>query len=277
MYNYYSDNNNDYNGYMSSCNQYFNPFLQGNYRFPNPMTFYPPFPFIPVNTRSSRSADINIENKITADMPAKIDENVLNQEYITANNKDEEIRVNNLYSMNQNMLNLNNQMRRIWLENIFYIKFALLSIIYNLDNKTIAFKNLTQNVMNIQNVFSRYYSPEIAEKFANLIKNHILITLDIFNVIKKNDTKTLTNLESELRANSQEISNFLASINPNFDKNKLNDMLNSHNMNIKNFAVLTKDKKYEQANDLFDKMKNEILMMADMLTNWIIMTFPNKF
>lgn len=280
MYNYYSDNSNDYNGYMP-CNQYYNPFIQGSYRFINPMAFYPPFPFVPANNpRSSRTADVDISEQISTDMPIKEDLNNLNQEDISQSvmeKKDDKIRVNNLYSMNQNMLNLNNQMRKIWLEHVFYIKFALMSIIYNLDNKTIAFKNLTQNVMDIQNVFSRYYNPDIAERFANLFKNHILITLDIFNAIKKNDTKTLANLEKELRTNSQEISNFLASINPNFDRNKIDDMLNNHNIDIKNFAVLTKDKKYEQANDVFNKMKTQALIMADMLTNGIILAFPDKF
>lgn len=278
MYSYYNDNNGDYNGYIPGGQYFPNPFFaQQNYRFPNPMEFYPPFPFC-MNKNNTRSAE---EVKDEPKTQAQQDQVEVNKEEVAKKVEQVEVkkeeRIDSLNMMNQNILNLNNQMRKIWLEHVFYINSALMSILYNLDNKTIAFRNLTQNAIDLENLFAKYYSQDISNRIGNLFRNHILITLDMFNAIKRNDARTLANLENELSKNSQEFANFLASINPNYDRVRLNDMFRRHESDLKNLAILTRDKKYEQANDLFNQIKSQALDMADMLTDGIIKAFPNQF
>ena len=78
-------------------------------------------------------------------------------------------------------------------------------------------------------------------------------------------------------ANADEISDFLSKANPNWKLADMKKMMHDHLTLTTDEAVARLKKDYAADVKAYDKVHDEILMMADMLTDGIIKQFPGKF
>lgn len=85
------------------------------------------------------------------------------------------------------------------------------------------------------------------------------------------------NGEKKWYANADEIASFLNSINPNWPKSVLLNMLHEHLRMTKNEAVFRLSQKYQSDIDEYDKIEKQALEMADAFTDGIVKQFPNAF
>jgi hypothetical protein len=77
--------------------------------------------------------------------------------------------------------------------------------------------------------------------------------------------------------NADEISGFLSKANPNWKLNDMKKMMHDHLKLTTDEAVARIKKDYDADIAAYDKVHNEILEMADMLTDGIVKQFPEKF
>lgn len=136
---------------------------------------------------------------------------------------------------------------------------------------------LLKNQEDIGNAIALYYGREAGDELTGLLKEHILIAVDLLNASKNNDEAAMQAEDAKWRANADEIATFLSEANPNWSKDDLLAMMNTHLDTTLDEATARLNKNYNGDVAAFDAVHDHILMMADTLSSGIIKQFPEKF
>lgn len=180
-------------------------------------------------------------------------------------------------NLNKNMLNLNNDMRKLWMQHIIWTRLLIMSIASGSPDVQLVSQRLLRNPDDFKKLFTTYYGPTASEKFSSLLREHLLTAADLVNAAKKKDTTAVNLLDTKWHKNADEIADALSRINPYWNKEEMKNMMYEHLALTKSEAVAILTNKYEDSISLFDKIENQALMMADTFTEGILKQFPNKF
>lgn len=154
---------------------------------------------------------------------------------------------------------------------------TITSLVFNLPDLQPVEERLLRNAPDMGNSIRPLYGNQIADRYAALIKEHLLIAAELVTAAIKGDTKTADEKEKEWYRNGDEIVKFLSSINPYIKIEEFRKMFYSHLALTKNEAVNMIQKNYKGSIDVFDQIETEALEMADMISEAIIMQFPESF
>jgi hypothetical protein len=168
-------------------------------------------------------------------------------------------------------------MRDLWMDHIVYTRLAIISFAHNLPDFNVTADRLLQNQVDIGNAIKPYYGEAAGDQLTGLLKQHILIAVDILKAPKANNTTALDAANKTWFDNADQIATFLSSANPNLPKSDMVSMMDSHLSLTTKEAVDRLHGNY--ADDIvdFDQVHKEILTMADTLSDAIIKQFPDKF
>lgn len=185
------------------------------------------------------------------------------------------IRIKNEYSKAK--VDLKSDMRMLWEEHIAWTRMTIISIAANLPDQDLVIKRLLRNATDMGAALKPFYGDENASKFGSLIKDHLLIAVQLVKAAKVGDSKAAADAEKKWYANADEIAAFLNNINPNWPKETMLTMLHDHLALTKSEAVARLTKDYATDIAMYDKIEKQVLTMADELTDGIVKQFPNKF
>lgn len=174
-------------------------------------------------------------------------------------------------------LDLRNYWRMLWEEHTAWTRMAIISMVADLPDVDLVIKRLLQNGPDMASALKPFYGTEIADKFGNLIKEHLVIASQIIKAAKAGDTSGASEAEKSWYENADEIAELLASINPNWSKEEWIDMLHTHLALVKSEAVSRLNKDYAANIAIYDKLEKQALEMADRLSEGIVEQFPQKF
>ncbi|MDD4387395.1 MAG: hypothetical protein PHD15_06575 [Clostridia bacterium] len=179
--------------------------------------------------------------------------------------------------INKKVLDLDNLIHKLWLEHAFWTKLAITSIASGLPDVQLVSQRLIRNSDDFAKAFLPIYGPTVAEQFRQLLKEHIITAADLVSALKKKDNASASLIEKRFFKNADDIADFLSRINPYWDRQHMRDMMHEHLNLIKALAAATLNNKYEEVITAFDKLEDQILMMADTFVDGILRQFPNKF
>lgn len=179
--------------------------------------------------------------------------------------------------VNTNMLKLNNDMRKLWMQHIVWTRLLIMSIASGSPDIQLVSQRLLRNPEDFKKLFTTFYGPTASEKFSELLKGHLLIAADLVNAAKRKDNTAVNMLDIKWHKNADEIADALSRINPYWNREDIKNMMYEHLALTKSEAVAILTNKYEDSISLFDKIEDQALMMADGLTAGILKQFPNKF
>ncbi|MGE5474461.1 MAG: LysM peptidoglycan-binding domain-containing protein [Ignavibacteriales bacterium] len=174
-------------------------------------------------------------------------------------------------------LDLRNYWRMLWEEHTAWTRMAIISMVADLPDVDLVTKRLLQNGPDMASALKPFYGSETADKFGNLIKEHLEIAAQIVKAAKAGDTNTAASAEQKWYENADQIAELLASINPYWSKEKWIEMLHTHLALVKSEAVTRLNKDYASNIAVFDKLEKQALEMADTLSEGIVNQFPQKF
>lgn len=117
----------------------------------------------------------------------------------------------------------------------------------------------------------------IAAKFTNLIREHLVIGAELVKAAKAGDQKAVVEIERRWYANGAQISEFLSTINPFISEREFKKMFFEHLALTTREAVLMIQKDFRGSIAVFDKIEAEALQMSDTITVAIVKQFPKKF
>lgn len=179
--------------------------------------------------------------------------------------------------MTKSAVDLNMGMRKLWEDHIFYTRNFIISALANLDDANKISERLLKNQDDIGNAIKVYYGEAAGNQLASLLKDHILIAVEVVKAAKSGNDMELKKASNKWIDNSDDIAIFLSNANPNWPKQTLIGMLHKH-LDLTTNEVVSRLKKDWSADiKAFDEGHDHILILSDALSNGIVKQFPDKF
>ncbi|MGZ8896571.1 MAG: glycosyltransferase [Candidatus Aminicenantales bacterium] len=168
-------------------------------------------------------------------------------------------------------------MRMLWEDHITYTRNYIISALAGLEDQGKIAERLLRNQDDIGNAIKPFYGDAAGAKLTALLRDHILIAVDVVKAAKAGATDDLAAASKKWTANADDIAAFLSGANPNWARAEMTDMLHKH-LDYTTQEVVSRLKKDWGADiEAYDKGHAHMLMFADMLTHGIVKQFPAKF
>ena len=168
-------------------------------------------------------------------------------------------------------------MHKLWEDHIVWTRNVILNIMDDLPGTDQAVNRLLSNQDDIGNAVKPFYGEAGGKELTRLLKEHITTAADLLKAAKTGNNSAFDAANKKWSANADEISDFLSKVNSNWKLNDMKKMMHDHLTLTTDEAVARLKKDYAADVKAYDKVHDEILMMADMLTDGIIKQFPGKF
>lgn len=173
---------------------------------------------------------------------------------------------------------LRQDMRKLWTDHVVWTRDYIIASVDDKPDAQAAANRLLKNQEDIGNTVAGYYGQAAGDKLTELLKQHILIAVDLVAAAKANNQQQFNELGAKWEQNGQDIADFLSSANPsNWSQADLREMMKMHLATTTNEAVARLRKDYEGDVKAYDAVYNHILVMSDTLSDGIIKQFPDKF
>ncbi len=176
------------------------------------------------------------------------------------------------------VLAFHDAMRKLWEDHITWTRMFIVSALADLPDTGDAAGRLLQNQADIGDAIKPFYGEAAGEQLTALLRDHILIAADLVAAAKAGDAAGVEAASARWYANADDIATFLSNANPkNWPLDEMKAMMREHlDLTLQEaVARLTGDWAADIA--AYDKIHQQILEMADMLSTGIIRQFPQKF
>jgi hypothetical protein len=174
-------------------------------------------------------------------------------------------------------LALREDMRKLWEDHIMWTRLVIVSTVAGLPDLDATTQRLLQNQTDIGNEIKPYYGDEAGTRLTALLREHIIGAANILAAAKGKDAVKLEAGKKAWYANADTIAAFLAAANPKaWAVSDMQTMMRKHLDLTLAEAVDQLQGNYAVSVADYDKVHDEILAMADMLSNGIIQQFPKK-
>lgn len=174
-------------------------------------------------------------------------------------------------------MKLINHIRLLWNQHSEWTRMAIVSLTLDLPDADYAVNRLLRNPKDFAYRLKDYYGFEIGDTFAHLLTEHLVLAADLIKAQKSSDDKKAEEIEKKWYKNADEISGFLASINPYWNKEYWREMFYMHLDLVKAVALSLLNKNYEDSVSIYDRLESETLKMADIMADGIMRQFPYEF
>jgi len=172
---------------------------------------------------------------------------------------------------------LRQDMRKLWSDHVFWTRDYAAAAIADQPDAKAAATRLLKNQEDIGNAIAKYYGKASGDQLTALLKQHIMIAVDLIKAAKSNDQAKFKEVDAKWEKNGDEIAEFLSKANPNWPKATLADMMRMHLTTTKNEVTARLNKDWDADVRAFDAVYDHILKMSDALADGIIKQFPDQF
>ncbi len=180
-------------------------------------------------------------------------------------------------SMDGSRAALGKAMRDLWADHVVWTRNYIIAATSDSPDAQAAANRLLANQDQIGQAIVPYYGQAAGTKLAGLLRDHILIAVDLVAAAKANDQAKLQAADQRWHANAADIATFLSGANPNWPREAVVSMMNEHLALTTQEAVARLKKDWNGDVATFDKIFDQAMMMADALTDGIVKQFPDKF
>ncbi len=174
-------------------------------------------------------------------------------------------------------LSLRMNMRKLWGDHVIWTRGYIVAATRNAPDAQAAAGRLLKNQEDIGNAIIPVYGKDAGNKLTELLKQHIMIAVDLIEAAKSGDQKKFADEDKKWTQNANDIATLLSGANPNWPKKDVVDLLALHLNLTKNEVVARLKEKWDDDVKAFDDIYTEINTVADTLTEGILKQFPNKF
>jgi hypothetical protein len=171
-----------------------------------------------------------------------------------------------------------NDMRMLWEDHIVWTRMAIVSFAADLPDFSATAERLLRNQDEIGDAIAPFYGREAGDQLSALLREHILIAVDVLVAAKAGDQPALDEALARWDANADDIAAFLNAANPrNWPLDEMWAMMREH------LALTTQEAVARLTGDVaadiaaYDAIHEQALEMADMLSTGIVKQFPHRF
>jgi hypothetical protein len=173
---------------------------------------------------------------------------------------------------------LHETMDKLWTDHTTWTRLVIIDFLDNRPDLNPDLARLLRNQVDIGNAIKPYYGRKAGCKLTRLLKTHIELAVPVLQAAKDGDQDALKSALSNWYANAHQIAVFLSKANPhNWPLGATSAMMKRHLKLTTNEAVEHLQGHWKADIRAYDKVRTEILMMADMFAGGIVKQFPNRF
>lgn len=173
----------------------------------------------------------------------------------------------------QGFISIMNMFRKLWFEHVVWTRSFIISTAANLGDLQPVTARLLRNPTDFANALISFYGADKANRFSDLLTEHLTIAAQLVNAAKAGNTEALNNNRTMWYANADKIAGFLAILNPYWSKSKWVLMLDDHLKLTEDEAVARLTGQYAKDVSLFDAIEDQALIMGDEMPEGIIRQF----
>jgi hypothetical protein len=178
----------------------------------------------------------------------------------------------------QQEIGLTLAMDALWEDHVTWTRIYIMSVTSDLPDADAAAKRLLQNQVDIGNAIKPLYGDEAGEQLTSLLNDHILIAADLIAAAKAGDTGKFEDANQRWYENADQIAAFLNSANPkHWSIAEMQSMMTAHLDLTLEEASARLNADWSGDVVAYDKVHDEILQMAHMLTEGIVAQFRDQF
>jgi len=169
-------------------------------------------------------------------------------------------------------------MRKLWEDHATWTRLYIVSALAGLPDKDITAQRLLQNQADLGDAIKPFYGDEAGNQLTALLRDHILIAAELIDAAKAGNQAGQDDATKRWFANADDIATFLSEANPkNWPLADAKKMMHDH-LNLTTEEVVAHlQQDWAASVAAYDKVHDQILHMADMLSSGIEAQFPNKF
>ncbi|MCM2352904.1 MAG: hypothetical protein NDI63_04750 [Pseudobdellovibrio sp.] len=169
---------------------------------------------------------------------------------------------------------LRTDLRKLWEDHITWTRVYMISALANLPDQSAAASRLLQNQKDIGDAFKPFYGNAAGNQLSKLLTEHILIAVKIILAAKSGNNTDFMNALADWYANADEIAAFLHAANPdNWGLAEMKQMMKLHLDYTAEELTARLNGNWSADVMAYDKIHNEILMMADELASGLANQF----
>jgi hypothetical protein len=172
---------------------------------------------------------------------------------------------------------LHDAMRKLWSDHVVWTRLYIIAAAANDASAQTAAARLLRNQEEIGNAIAPYYGSAAGARLTELLKQHILIAVDLVTAAKAGDNAKVSDADRRWHANADDIATFLSGANPNWPKATVLAMMNQHLALTTQEATARLQSRWNDDASTFDSIYTQILGMADALSDGIVKQFPARF
>lgn len=168
-------------------------------------------------------------------------------------------------------------LRKLWSDHVIWTREYIVAAVAGTPDATAAAGRLLRNQEDIGAAIVPYYGEAAGARLTELLKQHILIAVDLIEAAKSGDGAAFAVKDAAWSANVEEIAAFLAGANPNWPAAAVVDLLALHLQLTKGEVVARLEGDWDADVRAFDDIFTEILVVADTLHEGLAAQFPDRF
>lgn len=170
-----------------------------------------------------------------------------------------------------------NALRKLWSDHVIWTRQYIVAAVAGTPDADAAAGRLLKNQEDIGSAIVPYYGQAAGERMTDLLKQHIMIAVDLVGAAKAGDQAAFATHDARWTSNVEEIAAFLASANPNWPQQAVFDLLALHLKLTKDETVARLNADWTADVQAFDDIFTEILVVADTLYDGLVAQFPDRF
>jgi hypothetical protein len=160
-------------------------------------------------------------------------------------------------------VNLKEAVRKLFTDHAVYTAFVMKSIVAGSGDLQVFVTRLLRNQKDIGDNLKPIIGEENGNRLTELLTEHIKLAAKVISNASKKDQNLQSSIDA-LFANSDEVAQFLTSLNPaKLPYAATQNMFHAHNQYVIDMTVSRLAGRYEDEQRLYDSYYNEILEMAD--------------
>lgn len=173
----------------------------------------------------------------------------------------------------QDEINLNNDMRKSWLQMLYWARMLMTSLFKNLEDLDAVEARTMRTPEDIAEAFVRFYPRNQMEQLTRLLSEHSELTQQMMGAMKNGDMQRVDQLERLWYQNAEKMAALLSSINKEYSYEQLIQSLGMYLDMLKRQMAASLEGNYDEEVRIFDETENRLMELADYLTEGLLQQF----
>src|SRR5438445_6077135 len=143
-------------------------------------------------------------------------------------------------------------LRKLWSDHVFWTREYIIAAVAGTPDAEAAATRLLKNQDDIGAAVVPYYGDGAGKQLTELLKQHIMIAVDLIEDAKRNDQSKFAQDDQRWTDNGRQIARFLAGANPHWPEKDVFDLLALHLQLTKGEVVARLTRDWNAAVKAFD-------------------------